>query len=109
MSTQTTIRPLIDGAMADWYLYSKDLGEIKNRDVVDKFLIDYVDKLEKSQYDTIFYEFGFIKLINYMDEEVTQEDTTEDLLDFSDQIKKYWVYCAIFKCITDRESYLKSL
>lgn len=105
----TNIGPLIDEAMAAWVVHSGGLGKTIDIDTVDEFLDNYVDALDKSQYNAIFYEFGFKKLIDYMYAEVSKDDTDEDLLNFTEEMKKFWVRSAIFKCMIDREPYLNKL
>lgn len=106
----TNFGPLLDKAMEAWDKYSGGIGKTTDGLTIDEFLDNYVDALDKSQYDAIFYEFGFRKLIDYMyDVLQDSKDTDDDLLDFSDSVKKFWVHSAICKCMMDREPYLKDL
>jgi hypothetical protein len=108
--TQTSDRPIIDAVIQAWYLNYPSLRNNKKdlEDIVTEFLDDYIQTLDKAQIDGIFYEYGFFKLIDYMQREVTKSDTDEHLICFSDN-KTFWAHCALFKSLQDVDPCLKHL
>jgi hypothetical protein len=102
-STQTTSRPLIDGFIEAWHinlqkLREQNMEDAEIKDIIEKFLDDYVKTLNESQCNDIFREFGFKKLIEFM--YTVRKDVEEDLLDFSPK-KQLWAWFALCKCSGD--------
>jgi hypothetical protein len=109
-TVQASDRPIIDAAIDAWYLNYPSLRNNKKdlEDIAFEFVEDYIQTLDKVQIDGIFYEYGFFKLIDYMQREVTNSDTDEHLICFSDN-KIFWAQCALFKSLQDVDPCLKHL
>jgi hypothetical protein len=109
-TVETSDRPIIDAFIDAWYLNYPALKNNKNsiEVIVNEFIDNYIETLDKTQIDMIFYEYGFFKLIDYMQREVTKGYTDEQLICFSDN-KTFWAHCALFNSLQDVDPCLKHL